>query len=159
MKDRCEKPNCHNYDNYGGRGISICDEWKDSFENFYKWAMDNGYTDDREIDRMDVNGDYCPENCRWVTDELQANNTRRNKYVTYKGYTFTLSEWSRILNLGSWIVGKRLKAGWNIEDAILTPSGELTGKYRVLVQIPIEYAKISEERRRIHNISIMDGLS
>ena len=75
------------YKNYGARGIKICDEWKNDFKAFYDWAMSNGYADNLTIDRIDVNGNYEPSNCRWVTKEIQNKNTRRNINITYNGKT------------------------------------------------------------------------
>lgn len=78
---------------YGGRGITVCSEWKKDFQSFYDWAMENGYSDKLKIDRIDVNGNYCPENCRWATDKEQARNTRYNRMYEYNGETKCLAEW------------------------------------------------------------------
>ena len=82
MKTRCYNQNCKEYFRYGGRGITICDDWLDGFEPFHDWAMSNGYRDDLTIDRIDVNGNYEPSNCRWATRSLQVRNTRKQKNNT-----------------------------------------------------------------------------
>ena len=107
MKYRCNNKNCVNFKNYGGRGIRVCEEWN-AFENFYKWAIDNEYSDNLTLDRIDVNGNYEPENCRWATWEEQANNRRRNSRITYNGETHTISEWARIKNLSPRLICERL---------------------------------------------------
>lgn len=119
MKTRCLNKNNKNYSNYGARGIKVCNEWKDDFMTFYNWAMKNGYTDDLTIDRIDVNGNYEPNNCRWVTMEKQNNNRRNNHVVLYKGESKTLEEWSKILpiNIGSSVLRYRVTHDWDIEKA------------------------------------------
>ena len=118
MKQRCENPKLHDYRHYGGRGIAVCDEWQ-SFEPFYNWAMSNGYRDDLTIDRIDVNGNYEPSNCRWATMRVQANNKRRNHLITFNGETHTIAEWSRITGINKSTIRNRIALyGWNTEKAL-----------------------------------------
>lgn len=87
LRQRCNNPNCRDYPFYGGRGIAVCEEWNKSSAAFIEWALANGYEDSLSIDRIDVNGDYCPSNCRWATETQQAQNKRlpKNNKVGYKG--------------------------------------------------------------------------
>lgn len=98
MIARCENEEHPNYKDYGGRGISVCEEWYD-VKNFIDWAKRNGYKEGLELDRIDNDGDYEPSNCRFTTRKKQNRNTRRNIYVTIDGETKTLSEWAEIYNL------------------------------------------------------------
>lgn len=117
MRARCNRPTNPAYDRYGGRGIIITPEW-DRFENFCQWAQENGYRDDLSIDRIDVNGNYEPENCRWATDYEQANNARSNHKVTYKGEELNLTQVSRIVGIPVTTLYNRLvKLGWTVEEA------------------------------------------
>lgn len=117
MIHRCENSGDGAYDTYGGRGISVCEEWHD-FCVFREWARTNGYDDNKSIDRIDYNGNYCPENCRWCTHQEQCNNTRANKYLEYNGKTQTLAEWCRELNLNYSRTKTRLnRLHWTIEKA------------------------------------------
>lgn len=99
MKDRCYLSTSKTYADYGGRGVTICNEWLNDFQAFYDWAIANGYNDDLTIDRIDVNGNYEPSNCRWATMKEQANNRRITLKHTYKGITHTLPEWEEITGI------------------------------------------------------------
>ncbi len=121
MKARCVDSNSHKYHAYGGRGIKVCDEWLNSFESFYEWAMANGYQEDLSIDRIDNDGDYCPENCRWVTQKEQANNTRKNRLLTHNGETHTVAEWATIVGITKAALYHRLSRGWSVKEALTTP--------------------------------------
>lgn len=125
MKERCLCETYRDYKHYGGRGIKVCDEWLDDFMNFYNWAMDNGYDENAKrgeytIDRIDVNGNYEPSNCRIVSMKEQANNVRRNHLIEYKGKTQTLSQWSDEVGISSHTLLNRLQNGWSIEKALTT---------------------------------------
>lgn len=122
MVSRCNNPKETKYPIYGGRGIRVCKEWEDSFEKFYEWAVHNGYSETLTIDRIDVNGNYQPDNCRWANLKTQANNKRNNHNLTYKGETHTLSEWGEITGIGSRNIERRInKFHWNVEDTIEKP--------------------------------------
>lgn len=120
MKKRCLSPNDKAYKHYGGRGISICDEWMD-FQKFYDWSMENGYTDELTIERIDVNGNYCPENCKWIPFKEQAYNKRTNRLITYKGETKTMKEWSEEYGIRMSVIHERLKKGMSVEETFTTP--------------------------------------
>lgn len=121
MKDRCFNKNSVRYETHGARGISICDEWlgKDGFENFYKWAMENGYREDLTIDRIDNDGNYEPSNCRWADNITQCNNKTTNVLVTYDGETHTVAEWARIVGIKYGTLYARLfRRHWEVERAL-----------------------------------------
>lgn len=122
MKRRCLSPNSDRYPYYGGRGITICDEWL-SFENFYKDAMALGYADDLTIDRIDVNDGYHFTNVRFVSMQIQQNNKRNNRFITYKGETKTIAEWERKMGFSKDRLWSRLSAGWSVEEALTIPVG------------------------------------
>ena len=122
MKQRCCDSKSVNFSNYGGRGITVCDEWLHDFKDFYDWAMSHGYRDDLTLDRIDVNGNYCPENCRWATKAEQDNNTRVNRRVTYNGETHTIAEWAEITGIKYATLWRRICVlKWDIEKALSTP--------------------------------------
>jgi hypothetical protein len=117
MKRRCSNPNYKWYANYGGRGIKVCDEWQ-KFEPFCDWAMANGYTEELTIDRIDIDGNYSPSNCRWVDMVTQNNNKRTNRLITFNNETHTMKEWSRILGIKYHTLENRLnKYKWSVERA------------------------------------------
>ena len=127
MKARCYNKSVQNYFRYGGRGIKVCDEWL-SFDQFYKWAISSGYKEDApfsecSIDRIDNNGDYSPENCRWVDYKTQAANTRRNRKITINGVTKNATDWEREYGLPYKTISNRTRRGWTEEEAVLTPLG------------------------------------
>ena len=118
MKQRCGNPKSKDYPNYGGRGIAVCEEWADSFEQFFYWAMSNGYKDGLTIERKDNDGNYCPENCRWIPANRQQRNTRRNRRYIVQGKEFTLTELCRIYGQARSTVDSRLKKGMDLQTAL-----------------------------------------
>lgn len=121
MKHRCRNPKLKEYPRYGGRGIKVSDEWSSSFESFEKWAKENGYEDSLTLDRIDVNGNYEPSNCRWTTMFEQQSNKRNNVFLTYKGETHTAMEWSRRTNISYTALIQRVHRGWDVERILTTP--------------------------------------
>lgn len=118
MLDRCSNKNNPQYDSYGARGITVCDEWLE-YLTFRDWALANGYSENLSIDRINNNSGYCPENCRWATAIQQANNTRKTRLITYNGETHSISEWARMLNIKQGTLRMRLnKYGWSVEEAL-----------------------------------------
>ena len=122
INKRCFKNNCEEYKNYGGRGITVCKEWQKigGFYSFVIWALNNGYNPKLTIDRINNDGNYEPNNCRWVTRLEQNNNTRKNRFITAFGETDTLSNMARKYNVNVDCLWSRLNAGWNIEKALST---------------------------------------
>lgn len=114
MKGRCYNPNDAAYAKYGGRGIKVCDQWVNDFMAFYSWSMEHGYTDELTLDRIDVHGDYCPENCRWTDMTSQQNNRTNNVRISYKGEEHTLSEWSQIIGITKSAIYHRYERGWDV---------------------------------------------
>ena len=120
MKSRCSYIRDSHYKNYGGRGVKVCEEWQ-KFEPFCEWALDNGYDNYLTLDRIDVNGDYEPSNCRWIDRKTQANNRTNNRVIEYNNEKHTLSEWSEILCIKYSTLAARLnKYKWSVEQAFST---------------------------------------
>jgi hypothetical protein len=123
MKDRCYNRNVKDYKNYGFRNIQVCDEWKNDFPTFLKWSFDNGYEPQLTIDRMDNNGNYSPDNCKWSTRTEQNNNKRNNNFITINGIRKTVTEWAEYSGLSRKTIQSRIKYGWSNEDLILPTKG------------------------------------
>lgn len=121
MIARCLYPSTKDWERYGGRGIKVCDDWIESFEAFESWCLDHGYMPHLELDRIDNDGNYCPENCRFVTKTENANNTRTNRRITIDGVTKTISQWSREVGISASVISNRLKRGWSEIEAVTTP--------------------------------------
>ena len=118
MLDRCYNQKAKRYQDYGGRGITVCEEWRDNVESFKEWAFNNGYKENLTIDRIDNNGIYEPNNCRWTTMKEQSNNRRNTKKYTLYGKTKTLSQWCEIYSKKYELVKRRIKIGWSLEKAL-----------------------------------------
>jgi hypothetical protein len=116
MKGRCNNPNKSDYNYYGGRGIKVCDSWVESFENFIAdmGPRPEGHT----LDRIDVDGDYCKENCRWATFDEQMNNTRQTVRIEFEGQSMSLSQWGRYIGVNRQTIAYRLKNEWTVGEAL-----------------------------------------
>lgn len=139
MLDRCNCINDNEYKHYGGRGITVCEEWsgKYGFENFLKWAMSNGYSDNLTIDRINVNGNYEPSNCRWVGNDTQANNKQNTIWVTYKKETLSLADMCKKYNTNYHTAYGRYKKGLPIEEVLFNQKweSEVSGNRRAVLKI------------------------
>lgn len=131
MKGRCYNPTDKKYHRYGARGIKICDEWLNDPSVFFEWAIQNGYKNGLSIDRIDNDGNYCPENCRWVDNKTQANNKSNNVIIEHNGVSKTISEWAEELGISYSAVKSRIKCGTfgklfdikNANKTLITHSG------------------------------------
>lgn len=122
MRQRCNNSNVPNFNDYGGRGITVCKSWDKSFIEFRNWALKNGYSDCLSIDRINVNGNYEPSNCRWATSKQQAGNTRKSRHISVNGEKKPISEWCKIFGITEESVYRRVRTfGWSFEKAVSTP--------------------------------------
>ena len=113
----CDERDVH-YSDYGGRGITVCEEWKNDFFSFRNWALENGYASDLSIDRIRNNQGYTPDNCRWATPKQQANNRSSNHILKFGDEEHTLTEWAEIIGISPRTLRSRLRRGWSVEDTI-----------------------------------------
>lgn len=124
MKDRCYSEDHVAYNRYGGRGITICEEWLDDYFKFEDWALDNGYSEELTIDRIDNDRGYSPNNCRWATQIQQMNNRSNNNLVEINGTIKTISQWARQHNLAWSTIKQRVVSGKTGEEILARPEGE-----------------------------------
>lgn len=117
MLNRCENPNFKSYQDYGARGIKVCEEWHNS-KTFLDWSKENGYEDGLEIDRINTDGDYCPSNCRWIKRLENSNNKRNNKLIEHNGETKTLAEWARHFGVNYKNLSRNIIKGYSLIDAV-----------------------------------------
>lgn len=117
MLKRCYDSNSKDYPGYGGRGISVCKEWND-VHAFFNWAYKSGYKEGLTIERIDVNGNYCPENCTWIENKMQGRNTRRVRFLQYDGKSMSVSDWSRETGINIRTLINRLNLGWSVEKTL-----------------------------------------
>jgi hypothetical protein len=121
MNTRCNNSNRDHYQWYGGKGIKVCEEWR-KFENFYNWAMENGYSDGLTIERVDISKDYEPNNCKWITLKEQSFNKANTRWLSFNGKTQSLTKWAEELELPISTLKTRIyKYKWSIEKALTTP--------------------------------------
>lgn len=123
IKRRCSGKDEEHNAYYSEKGIMMCDEWKNSFQAFYDWAMSNGYKPELSIDRIDGSKGYSPENCRWVDMKTQANNRSTNHKITFNGRTLGMKQWAEELGIPRTTLYNRLKRGWSVEKTLTTPIG------------------------------------
>lgn len=121
MLDRCYNANCKTYNRYGGRGITVCDEWKNNFQAFYDWAISTGWSKELAIDRVNNDGNYEPSNCRWATDKMECRNRSSNKIIEFNNNKKCVAEWCEIYNVTQHVFYNRRRNGWSIEEALTTP--------------------------------------
>ena len=123
MKSRCYDENVREYKWYGKKGVTMCDEWLNYFETFFNWSISNGYKENLTIDRIDCNGNYCPENCRWTTKYVQDRNKTSKTWITYNNETMVMSDWAKRYNINSATLYSRIfERNWSIEDALNIPT-------------------------------------
>lgn len=121
MIKRCYHKHNNVYTLYGARGITVCDEWKDNFLLFLDWSIKNGWQLGLSIDRIDNNGNYRPENCRWATTKTQSNNRRSNRLITIDSETKTLAQWSETSGIKSTTIARRIDVGWDMTKWLIKP--------------------------------------
>lgn len=148
MKSRCYDPKHNRYNTYGGKGIQVCDEWKNSFLAFHNWAIQNGYKIGLTIERIDNLKNYEPSNCKFITMREQSKNKTTNRPVTFRGETKLITEWAKDLgsDVNHSIISARLASGWDLEKAITTPrDGTVNVRYVEYEGKKVRSSKLAKE--------------
>jgi len=143
MKQRCYNPNATSYEYYGGRNISICNEWLNNSNTFYEWGLNNGYSNDLSIDRIEVNGNYEPSNCRWSTDAVQANNRTNNVFIEHGGEIKTASQWGCEIGTSGDTIKKRFEKGMDILENKHHIKININGEIKTLKELSEESGILS----------------
>ena len=151
MKARCYNHNNHGYKDYGGRGIKIYSLWLKHFLYFYDWAIENGYQDDLTIERIDVNGNYEPNNCKWISKKEQMRNKRNSHNITFNGETKCLEEWSNIYKINSKVIKFRMDNGMTFEEAVTKQNWRKINSSHVTKEIVDELYNELGEYKKVAN--------
>lgn len=146
MKYRCNNKNSADWKNYGHRGIKVCDEWMNSFESFQSWAISNGYKDNLTIERKNVNGDYCPENCCWIENKEQVWNKTNTVRVDINGKQYVLKDLCEKYNLVHNRVIQRIRKGWDVRIALFAPCfyrgpKKIKQESEIIQWLPVEFVE------------------
>jgi len=152
MKQRCYNPKATSFKIYGGRGIIVCEEWLNDSDTFYNWALNNGYQEDLTIDRIEVNGNYEPDNCRWATLDVQANNRTNNVFIERKGEVKTISQWGHEIGVSAGTVKSRYEKGKDISEGYtrvidININGEIKTMKELSEESGISYDTIAERHK------------
>lgn len=163
MKQRCGNPKAKGYSNYGGRGITFCDDWK-CFDPFCSWALHNGYSDDLTLERIDVNGNYNPDNCKWIPLTEQTKNTRSNyinKMLTVDGVTKSYAEWAKGVGITPRRLYRRMQRGMSPKTAVTQPCNQRGKQITVNGETHnvTEWSKIKGVGRKVYSDRKRHGLS
>lgn len=126
MKERCNNPHHKSFAHYGGKGIQVCTEWSESYSAFKEWSESHGYHQGLTIDRIDGNGGYAPNNCRWVTFAVQNRNYSRNHNITYQGRTQCLADWADEFGINRTTISLRIKSGKPLDEVFSRKDGRRT---------------------------------
>jgi len=151
MKIRCFNPNYPRYSDWGGRGITVCDRWKNSFEDFLA-DMGSRPTAKHSLDRIDNNADYSPKNCKWSTRVEQDNNKRNNHLITIDDVTLTIAQWAKKMNISGQLIQGRLKNGWSEYKAVMTP---IYGKIRLITIGNETYTIAQWEKKMSYGVNVI----